>query len=117
MKVEPEQVARTAKQLLLAGGALTIVLAPGLFLLQTPLATIELPDLTGVFIDIVLGIVLIIAAWQMKNPLTATLLAFVASIALLGLNGTAGLIGGLFGVVGAVAGATPIVWDFLTQKG
>lgn len=117
MTVEIEQASRTARQLMLVGGLLAIVLSPALFLMQTPLADIELSDLTGLVINVILGILLIAGAWYMKKgPLTATLLAFVASIALLGLGGTAGLIAGLLGVVGAVAGSVPIVWDFVAYE-
>ncbi len=116
MTVELEHASRTAKQLMLVGGLLAIVLTPALFLLQTPLADIELADLTGLVINVVLGILLIAGALYLKkNSLTGTLLAFVASIALLGLGGTAGLVAGLFGAVGAVAGSAPIVWDFLAR--
>ncbi len=116
MNVDMDQAPRTSKHLLLVGGLLAIILSPALFLLQTPLEDIELRNLTGVVTTVVLAILLIAGgAYMRKSPLSATLLAFVASIALLALGGTAGLIGGLFGIVGAVAGATPIVWDFLTR--
>lgn len=118
MNADPEQLARTSRQLLLVGGLLSIILTPGLLLLQTPVADIELRDLMGTAINFILAIILFVAAWQMKrNAMTATLLAFVASIALLGLGGTAGLIAGLFGIVGAVAGAAPIAWSFLKEEG
>ncbi|NIN96675.1 MAG: hypothetical protein GTO49_17240, partial [Anaerolineae bacterium] len=101
MTVDMDQAPRTSKHLLLVGGLLAIVLSPALFLLQTPLEDIELRNLTGVVTTVVLAILLIAGgAYMKKSPLSATLLAFVASIALLALGGTAGLIGGLFGIVG-----------------
>lgn len=118
MTQELEQASRTARTLVLVGGLLTIVLTLVLFFLQTPLESIELKDLTGVVTNVILGSVLIVAAWYMtRSPLTAILLAFVASIALLGLGGSEGLIGGLFGIFGAAAGAAPILWALLTQDG
>ncbi len=118
MRIEPEQVTRTAAQLLLVGGLLAIILSPTLFLLQTPIERIELGSLTGVVISAVLGIVLIVAARQVhESPLTTILLSFVAAIALLALGGTAGLIGGLFGIVGALVGSAPLVRDLVTLEG
>lgn len=111
-----QQLQQAARTLVLVGGLLALILTPALFLLQTPLDQIELSDLTGVAMNVVLGAVLLAAALQMtKSYLAASLLAFVASLALLVLGGTEGVIAGLFGLFGAAAGAVSVSWDFLTR--
>ena len=112
--LEPEQATRTARRLIFIGGVLTLVLAPLLFLLRTAIGDIQLSALTGEVIDVVLALVLIIAARTARESLlTAILLSLVASIALLALGSEAGLIGGLFGIVGALVAAAPMIKDFV----
>lgn len=117
MTGKSDQVTRTAQQLLLVGGFLTLALAPILFFLRTPIADVQLSALTGEVIAVVLAFILIVAARQaQESHLTAILLALVASIALLALGGTAGLIGGLFGIVGGLVASVPYVQSFVTFK-
>ncbi len=117
MKAKAKEVTRSAQQLLLFGGILAIGLGPLLFLLQTPVADIQLSALTGEVIAIVLGLILIFAARQLQNVLlTGVLLALVASTALLILGGTAGLIGGLFGIVGVIVASVPYLQNYVTWK-
>ncbi len=116
MKLASEQIMRAARQLALVAGLLAIALAPALLFLQTPLERIEIRSFTVVAIDLVLGIVLLVAARQTKeSPLTAVVLALIGSIALLALGGTAGLIAGLFGLAAAILAAIPLVQDFVME--
>lgn len=118
MRFDSQQIVRAARHLALAGGLLILVLAPALLLLQTPVEGIELGDFTGVLVEVVLGIVLIVAAKLMEaSPLTTVVLAFIASLALLILGGTAGLIGGLFGLAGALLGGLYLLQDLLGLRG
>ncbi|MFQ6012901.1 MAG: hypothetical protein ACE5LS_04585 [Thermoplasmata archaeon] len=117
MKATPDQLTRSAQHLLLVGGILTLVLAPLLLLLRTPVQDIQLNALTGEVTTVILAVILIIAARQAKeSPLTAILLGLVASIALLLLGGTPGLVGGLFGIVGGLVASVPYVQSLVTWE-
>lgn len=115
MNVDADQVLRASRTLALVGGFLAIVIAPALLVLETGADNLGLSDFTGVAVTLILALVLLVAAFLTKeNPLTAVALAFIASLALLVLGGTAGILGGLFGLTAAVLGALPLAQSLVS---